>query len=203
MASRPGSRSGKKVEVGKSQSLSSPELVFEVQIIGDASTIAKITETQERVVAAQTVKTPATNPTHGATKSMSIIEFQTSLADAEKPIPLPAGEYTAEIRNAEVKMSAAGNQYLALQCYISPDEYPADFADGDPDGTVLTFNRLVISNKPQDRWRMRRFLETVGLKLGSTLDTNELIGLGVKVRTAVGSFEGEDRAEIKSLVMSS
>ena len=156
---------------------------------------------QERATLAVTTPTKPVN-NHGATKHMSIIEFQTSLADAEKPVPLPAGEYTAEIRKAEVKVSAAGNEYLALQCYISPDEYPADFADGDPDGTVLTFNRLVISNKASDRWRMRRFLETVGMKLGSSLDVNGLQGLGIKVRTGVSSYEGEDRAEVKSLVTS-
>jgi len=133
---------------------------------------------------------------------MSIIEFQTSLADAEKPMPLPAGEYTAQIRGAEKKTSErTGNDYLALQLFISPDEYPADFADGDPDGTVLSFNRMMLSDKAQDRWRLRRFLETVGVKLGASLDPNDLVGLGVKVRTSVDQYEGEDRAQIKTIVM--
>jgi hypothetical protein len=192
MASKRGSTSGKKKEEER-LAFQSDDAIHGHQVDDEM-----IAEMQQAHAAMTTPTKPINN--HGATRTMSIIEFQTSLADAEKPVPLPAGEYTAEIRKAEVKISAAGNEYLALQCYISPDEYPADFADGDPDGTVLTFNRLVISNKPQDRWRMRRFLETVGMKLGSSLDVNELMGLGIKVRTSVSSYEGEDRAEIKSLV---
>ncbi len=61
---------------------------------------------------------------------MSIIEYDTDLSEAEAPVPLPAGDYPAEIRSAERKTSAAGNEYINVTFHISPEAYPADYTEG-------------------------------------------------------------------------
>lgn len=142
-----------------------------------------------------------TNSTNGANKQMtSIIEFSSNIADAEAPVPLPVGEYPAEIRGAEAKVSDKGNKYAAIQLYVSPDAYPADFTEGDPDGTQLTYNRLSLNDNPQSRYRLRKFLESVGLTPGATVDLNDWVGLHVTVRIKHSEWEGEKRAEVEKIV---
>ena len=143
---------------------------------------------------------PINNTPIGAHTSMSIIEFSSSIADAEAPVPIPAGEYPAEIRSAEPATSEKGNRYAKISLYISPDSYPADFTDGDPDGTQLTYNRLSLNDDARSRYRLRKFLETVGLTPGQSVDLNDWMGLAVTVRIKHGEWEGEKRAEVERIV---
>lgn len=131
---------------------------------------------------------------------MSVIEFANDLNEQEAPEPLPIGEYPAEITGAAVKTSAtSGNNYLAIQFKISPDHYPADFETGNPDGETLTYNRLTVGTTPREQWRMKKFLEAVGAKLGRTLDPNDLMGLTAMVGITHQDYEGEKRAQISKI----
>ncbi len=131
----------------------------------------------------------------------SIIEFSVDLNEQEAPDPLPVGEYPAEITKAEFKQSAtSGNTYTAITFRVSPDAYPADFTDGDDDGISLTYNRLVVEDNPQSRWRIKRFLQAVGAKLGRSFDPNDLIGLNGTIEIEHRDFEGEKQASIKRVV---
>src|SRR5690606_26873348 len=58
---------------------------------------------------------------------MSLIEYAEDLSEAEAPVPLPEGDYIAEIRQAEIKTSGRGNQYVNVTFHVSPEQYPADF----------------------------------------------------------------------------
>jgi hypothetical protein len=133
--------------------------------------------------------------------STSIMEFSQDLSTQEAPPPLPASTYPAEIISAAFKTSAtSGNTYCAIQFRISADEYPADFTDGDPDGTVLTYNRLVIADAPRERYRLRKFIEAVGGKLGRSFDPSDILGLTGNIEVVQSEYEGETRAEIKRVV---
>lgn len=142
---------------------------------------------------------------NGAQRKMpdgvSIMEFSQDLSTQEAPPPLPAGTYPAEIISAAFKVSAtSGNTYCAIQFKISPDSYPADFTEGDPDGTTLSYNRLVMEDSPQARWRLRKFLEAVGGRLGKSFDPSDILGLAGNIEVANETFEGEPRAQIKRVV---
>ncbi len=129
---------------------------------------------------------------------MSIVEYSNDIASQEAPPALPPGDYPAEIVGADQKVSAnSGNNYLALTLMINPNDYPADFIEGDADGTRLSYNRLLLEDTPRARWRVRQFYEAVGITPpGRQLDTSDLMGLQVSVKVKHTQFEGETRAEI-------
>ena len=130
----------------------------------------------------------------------SLMEYSSDLNEAEAPPPLPAGEYPAEIVKAEIKDSAKGNKYLAIQFKIDPDNFPADFEEGNPDGEILSYNRVMVEDTPRGRYRMKTFLNSVGGKLGRALDPNDLMGLTATVGVVHSKWEGEDRAEIAKVL---
>jgi hypothetical protein len=129
-------------------------------------------------------------------EARSIIEYDTSLADAEAPVPLPKGDYTAEIRGAEIKTSGKGNEYVNVTFFIAPEEYPADYTEGNPDGTILTYGRLSPENSQRARWGMKKFCEAIGAELGSKLDLDSWMGKAAVVNVTHEEFEGENRAKI-------
>lgn len=130
----------------------------------------------------------------------SVIEFDEDISQAEAPVPLPAGDYPAEIRGATRKTSAtSGKEYAATQFFISADSYPADYTEGEPDGTILTFNRVSLENTPASRYRLRTFLESVGAPAGNKIDLNDWVGRTATVTVEHEEYEGVNRAVIKKV----
>jgi hypothetical protein len=133
--------------------------------------------------------------------SGSILEFSQDLSDAVAPAPLPVGPYPAEIIGAVSRTSStSGNQYASITFRINADSYPADYTDGDPDGTVLAYNRLLMEDTPQARWRWRQFMERIGGPLSRSIDLNTLIGLHASVEISHQEYEGEQRAQIARIL---
>ncbi len=133
--------------------------------------------------------------------SGSIMEFSQDLADVVAPPPLPKGVYKAEIIGAVARTSnTTGNMYASIPMRISADEYPADFTEGDPDGIVLTYNRLLMEDTPTARWRWRQFMERIGGPMGRTVDLNSLIGLTATVEVTHQEYEGEQQAQIAKIL---
>jgi hypothetical protein len=200
MASKVGSKRGKKTAVESLPSLSEADKALN-------SLYHKLnnrSKTQDSELPTETAKTQRQASTAQDKTKMSdvisIMEFSSDLNDAEAPPPLPAGEYPASIVKAEIKLSGKGNNYLALMFRIDPESYPADFQDGNPDGETLTYNRVALQDTPQGRYRVRKFMESVGATLGRTVDPNELMGLTATVGVTHGSWEGETRAEIAKVI---
>lgn len=134
---------------------------------------------------------------------VSILEYSQDISQQEAPPPLPANEYLASVEAVEVKTSAtSGNDYLAVQMKIARDQFPPDFdANSElyPEGITLTYNRLVIADTANHRYRMRKFCEALGAKMGKQVDPSEWIGLTCKVGIKNSKWEGEDRAEIAKI----
>jgi len=130
---------------------------------------------------------------------MSLIEYDTDLGEAEAPVPLPPGDYPAEIRGAEIKTSGAGNQYVSVTFHIAPEAYPADYTEGNEDGTILSFGRLSPEPTQRARWTMKKFTEAIGAKQGKTLDLNDWIGLNAIVTVVNEPYEGVQQANIKKV----
>jgi hypothetical protein len=87
-----------------------------------------------------------------------------------------------------------------LQFRIPAEEYPADYPDGDPDGTVLYYNRIPTDDKPRNRYLIRRAMERIGGPLSQEIDCNALIGLSANVEVVHQEYEGEMRASISKLL---
>ena len=134
-------------------------------------------------------------------EGLSLIEFSEDLAEAEAPSPLPAGIYPASIVNAEQRISqTSGNRYLSVQFRIEADSYPPDFTDGDPDGMMLTYNRVLLEDNKAARYRLRKFLEAIGGPLSRSLDPSDLAGLTANVDVGEETYEGEKRNAIKRVM---
>lgn len=131
----------------------------------------------------------------------TILEFQDDIGNVEAPLPLPIGQYPCEIIGAELKDSKSGDsRYVSVQVRVHADAYPADFADGDPDGTVLMYNRLMYDNTKRNMHRIRRFCEAVGAKTGRSLDLTTWVGLTATIAIKHSEWEGEARAEIDRFI---
>lgn len=133
--------------------------------------------------------------------SQSLISYQTDISTQEAPPPLPPRAYRAEIIGASVRPAqSSGVPYLNVQFRIPAEEYSADYTEGDPEGTVIYYNRLSAEDKPQARYRMRQFMERIGGPLGRQVDCNALIGLWANVEVTHQEYEGEQRANIARIL---
>ena len=156
----------------------------------------------------QPVKANDGKPSQQETKTkmndytQSLFEYSQDLANVEAPEPLPPNEYPVVIEKAELIQSkqGAGPLYLVLGCRVMPDDYPADFIDGDPDGTYMTWYAVRVEDNAQGRWRMKKFKLRCGLQPTPVLDPTEFLGLKIAVLTAAEEYEGEKRPSIKRLV---
>jgi hypothetical protein len=130
----------------------------------------------------------------------SMIDLGVDVAEAPAPELLPAGEYVAEVRAAEPRVSSNGNAYVAVQFYLSPEEYPVDFDVAEaPDGTILTYNRVPWpTNGSADKrgvYRLRKFMEAIGAPFeGSRVDLDKWIGCRAVIKVKHETYEGEARA---------
>lgn len=130
------------------------------------------------------------------TQLPSIISFSEDIATAERPKPLPAGDYVATIRNAEVKLSQKGTRYVAVAFFIPAEQYPADYTDGSPDGTTISYNRLSAEDNSGARYRMKLFVEAIKAKPGRELDIASWVNATAKVEVRHRTWEGNPVAEI-------
>lgn len=131
----------------------------------------------------------------------TIVEYGEDISDAVAPDPLPAKEYPGEIRSAEVKTSTnTGNRYYSVGLFISPENYPADYnSENAPDGRTFQYNLLSAEDTPNARYRLKKFLEQVGLPMSKRIDVNEWIGQQVTVELKHGSWQGEVREEVAKI----
>ena len=130
----------------------------------------------------------------------SVVEFDTDIATAEQPKPLPAGIYNAVITGTTIKTSKSGNRYASVMMKIGADEYPADYVDGNKEGTTLSYNRLVLENTAQAKWQLRQFCQKIGASMSNRIDVSEWLGLTAKVEVTNDMYEGVVRASIARLV---
>ena len=79
----------------------------------------------------------------------------------------------------------SGIHYFNIQFRIPADQYPADYTDGDPDGTILYYNRIQAVDSPQNRYRWRQAMTRLGGPLSMEIDVNSLIGLGANIEVTL------------------
>ena len=135
-------------------------------------------------------------------EGLGIIELESNLSDVEKPLPLPAGLYTAELHDVQIQTSQKGNQYFAVKFVIPQEEISADIAEQFEDGVALYYNRIVVPNGKDRRalFNLRKFIEALGLDSNTTqIDPNQWMGTRARLKVVTSKWEGEDRAEIKAV----
>lgn len=134
--------------------------------------------------------------------SVGILELDSSLADAEKPPEIPAGVYVGEVMEVQEKDAQSGNRYYAIKFVIPPENLPADIREQWEDGCTLYWNRNLIPTAKDRRalFNLKRLIEAFGLDTNtSTVDPNEWMGRTARLRVVHGKYQGEVRAEIRSV----
>ena len=131
----------------------------------------------------------------------SILEYSEDVSTAEAPPPLPARIYPAQVVGASAKVSKnTGNMYVNLLTRISPDAYPVDYTMGNPDGTTLPYNRTIIADTYEGRYRMRLLCEALGVQPSRNVDLNQFMGCACRVEIVHDKFEGVDRHQINAVL---
>jgi hypothetical protein len=136
------------------------------------------------------------------TELNSIISFDVNLAEVEAPRPLPAGQYDAVIQTAEIvktKNAEDPKDMIKVSLMISADQYPADYTDGNPNGTVLT-HFVMADRSVRSMFALKRFLLAVGAPLSNSIDTTTLIGLPAKVEVENTLWQGMETARIARVI---
>jgi hypothetical protein len=127
---------------------------------------------------------------HNMSDVADIYEFSENPADATQPPLLADAEYRATVRGAVLgKAKGSGNTMITLDYVIAPEQYPADFAEGDPDGTVGK-GYIVVEDSPQGRFRYKRACEMHGVTPSKRVDPNAFMGQEVIVRVSSETREG-------------
>lgn len=130
----------------------------------------------------------------------SVIEFDVDLSTVEAPKPLPAGMYDSTIQNVEPVISKNSNKKMAKVTYaISADQYPADYVDGNPNGTTLT-QYLMLENDARSKYALKQFCQKIGAPLSNRIDLTTWIGLPARLEVINEMWEGQPQARISKVI---
>jgi hypothetical protein len=128
------------------------------------------------------------------TEISSVYEYSQDIASAEAPPPLPTGEYRASVRSIEAAISkSSGKPMAVLTYYISPDQYPADYTEGNADGETLTFY-APLEDTPRNRFRLRKFCEMHGVVASRRINLPDFIGQDVILNVSHEDYQGMPQA---------
>lgn len=130
----------------------------------------------------------------------NILHYDDDITTAERPDPLPEGEYEGVVDRAEVKTSArTGNKYVDIIFKVPSEQFPADYdLSLAPNGVSLR-HMVMYSQSPRDKFAMRKFCETIGASTGAQINLGEWQGLSAKLTVAHETYEGEKNAKIKKV----
>lgn len=130
----------------------------------------------------------------------SIVRYSKPLNEAEAPKPLPKGKYKGVIRQATAKQSSRGTLYAEVMFFIGPDQYPADYTDGNPDGVTIAYRRVSLEDNPTARWSTRQFCEAIGAPLGGEINLDEWQHREAQVEVDHETYEDQVRPVIKRVM---
>jgi hypothetical protein len=129
----------------------------------------------------------------------SVYEFSEGLDNAEAPPPLPIGDYRATVQGIDSAISKSSGKPMAVFTYlISPDQYPADFTNGNPDGEQ---GKVYVSlvDDARNRFRLRKLCEMHGVTASRTLNLPDFLGTEVIVSVTHEEYQGETRARMNPI----
>ncbi|MBR6515409.1 MAG: hypothetical protein IKT40_00990 [Bacilli bacterium] len=129
----------------------------------------------------------------------SVIEFDEDLNNVEAPKPLPMGLYDAVVQSVEPMMSKSERLMAKVTFSVSADQYPADYTDGNPNGTTLT-QYIFLDNSQRSKFALKRFCQAIGAPLSNSVDITTWVGLPARIEVINEPWEGNLQARIKRVV---
>lgn len=127
----------------------------------------------------------------------TLFQYEQDISQQEAPRPLPVGTYRGVIRNVQANPGKKDPSTFNAEVtfYISPDQYPVDFNEGDPEGTTLRYY-VSLANKPQARYGLKQFLQAVQAPMGREIDITSWLGLEAMVKVEHEEYEGRMLARV-------
>ena len=123
------------------------------------------------------------------------------IANAKAPAPLPVGKYHASIVDVKPMVSnAKGTKYAAVTFLVPPEQYPADYVDGAPDGAKMIYRRVSLEANPMAMFMMKRFVTAIAAPTGRRIELTDWIGRQATIEVNHTTYEGQIRGEIKNIV---
>lgn len=133
----------------------------------------------------------------------NILELDMNLEDFEDFEPLPPGNYPAEVRSAEMRISEKGNEYYYCTIIINPNDFPADYDVANaPDGLILVYARMQKpdANNRRSITQIKNWYRALGLKMKTNIiDPETWVGHKLMVNLGLSEFQGEVRNDIRSV----
>lgn len=130
----------------------------------------------------------------------SVVEFDEDLSTVEAPKPLPNGIYDSTIQSVEPVMSKNSGKLMAKVIYmISADQYPADYTDGNPNGTILT-QYIMLEKDARSKFALKQFCQKIGAPLSNRVDLTTWTGLPAKLEIINELWEGQPMARISKVI---
>lgn len=127
----------------------------------------------------------------------TVYEFSTNVADAKPPQPLPVGEYRATVRSIEPAVSkSSGKQMAVITYFVSSDQYPADYTDGNPEGTVSNVY-MSLEDSARNIWMLKQMCEMHGVVASKRINLTEFMGQDVIVNVTHEEYQGLPQARFK------
>lgn len=132
----------------------------------------------------------------------SIAEFSEDISTAERPEPLPAGEYPATIMAAQIALSKKNTRYAAVTFQIEREAFPADYAEAvgpSVEHRQFVYRRLSLEDNPQARFNLRQFCEAIGAPMSKTIRPADWVGYEGQVGIDHEVYEGVKRDNIRKV----
>lgn len=133
----------------------------------------------------------------------TIVEFDDDISDATEPKPIPVGDYIGTITKAGIVQAKSDptKSYVAVAFFIPPEQYPADFLDGSPEGMTLIYRRLQNDSAPRTKWQWKQFCQAIGAPTSRKMDVAEWVGRSARITVSHEDYEGSPRAQINKVSM--
>ncbi len=126
----------------------------------------------------------------------SVFEYGSNIADAQPPKPLPAGTYRGVVKMVETQRSKnSGALQAKVDFIVDPKQYPADFTDGDANGTLLS-TYINMEDNPKANYRRRLFCEAIGAPMSKRIDVTQWMGLEAKIEVTHEDYQGLPQARV-------
>lgn len=131
------------------------------------------------------------------TQAPTLFQFEQDISLQEAPQPIPIGAYRGVIRNVVAAPGKKNPEYFNAEVmfHISPDQYPVDYVEGDPEGTTMR-QYVSLANKPAARYALKQFLQAIQAPMGREIDLTAWLGLEAMIRVDHEEYEGRMLARI-------
>lgn len=131
-----------------------------------------------------------------------VMEYSEDINDAERPEPLPRGDYPATILSVERTVGKeSGRPYAKVQYQVDASDMPADYVEKyQVERKTLTGRHFFLEDTPQGRYNAKVYCQAIGAPMGNRLNLKDMTGLTCKLTLDhEDDLEGNPRESVRKV----